>query len=223
MDISVSEEFNSVCPSFIGAAIMGKVENGPTPEALASEIEKCEDELQATYTTETLKKHKNIYATRQAYRAAGKDPSRYRPACEQLIRRTLQGKRVHNVNVLVDVMNLISMKWGYSTAAIDADRISGNSIMLGLGRDGEDYEGIGRGKLNIENLPAYRDAAGSFATPTSDSTRTMVTLQTRNLMVIINAFDGDRDELTKAVDHTIELLRKYAHLEREEVVTYSHK
>lgn len=222
MNISVSDEFNAVCPAFLGAAITAKVVNGPTPEALAAEIERCEDELQAAYTTETLKKHKNIEATRRAYRAAGKDPSRYRPACEQLIRRTLQGKRVHNVSVLVDVMNLVSMKSGYSTAAIDADRLSGESITLGLGRAGEDYEGIGRGKLNIENLPIYRDGQGAFASPTSDSTRTMVTPETRRLLVIINAFDGDREELKKAVDFTTNLLRKYARLEEEEVMTYSH-
>lgn len=210
MKFIVTDEFNAICPSFVGAAIIAKVSNVPASEDLKREMETCEDRLQRAYTTETLKKHKNIEATRRAYRAAGKDPSRYRPACEQLIRRTLQGKRVHSVSAIVDVMNLVSMETGYSTAAIDANKLEGDTVSLGLGKAGEEYEGIGRGRLNIENLPVYRDGKGAFATPTSDSTRTMADMETCQLLVIINAFDGDMGQLDKAVELTKTLLLKYA-------------
>ena len=41
--------------------------------------------------------------------------------------------------------------------------------MLGIGKSGEPYEGIGRGELNIEGMPVYRDAMGGIGTPTSDN------------------------------------------------------
>ena len=36
--------------------------------------------------------------------------------------------------------------------------------MLGIGKSGEPYEGIGRGELNIEGMPVYRDAMGGIST-----------------------------------------------------------
>ena len=47
------------------------------------------------------------------------------------------------------------------------DKIAGGSLVLGGGREGEIYHGIGRGELNIAGLPVYRDAVGGIGTPTS--------------------------------------------------------
>lgn len=111
---------------------------------------------------------------------------------------------------MVDILNLVSLASGYSTAALDAAHIVGNNITLGIGRAGEPYEGIGRGVLNIEHLPAYRDEMGAFATPTSDSTRTMLAPDSTLLLVIINGYDGDEMSLKQAADYTQRLLKDYA-------------
>ena len=60
----------------------------------------------------------------------------------------------------------------YSIGGFDADKFVGDTLTLGVGRAGEPYEGIGRGLLNIEGLPVYRDAEGGVGTPTSDNERT---------------------------------------------------
>ena len=39
-----------------------------------------------------------------------------------------------------------------------SDKIQGDTLVLGIGKSGEPYEGIGRGELNIEGMPVYRDA-----------------------------------------------------------------
>ena len=162
-------EFENICPHFVGAAIEARVTNSATNSQLWEEIEKCCQQLRADFTTESIKHRSGIAATRQAYKAAGKDPSRYRPACEQLARRILQGKELYAVNTLVDLGNLVSLRSGYATAALDADKIEGEKLTLSLGTAGEPYEGIGRGVLNIENLPVYRDSLGGIATPPSDN------------------------------------------------------
>lgn len=209
-NIQISEDFKQLCSTFRGVMIKARVKNTTSSEALWQEIKQEEDKLLASFTTESVKQRSGIAATRQAYKSFGKDPSRYRPACEQLARRVLQGKGLYHVNTVVDVLNLVSLVSGYSTAALDAAHIVGNDITLGIGRAGEPYEGIGRGVLNIEHLPAYRDEMGAFATPTSDSTRTMLSIDSTSLLVIINGYDGDETALKQAADYTQRLLKDYA-------------
>lgn len=84
----------------------------------------------------------------------------------------------------------------------------------------EPYEAIGRGILNIENLPVYRDSQGAFATPTSDSTRTMLRQSTRRLLVLINGYDGDMVNMDRTIDFTIRLLERFAHGTNIEVTKY---
>ena len=139
----------------------------------------------------------------------GKDPSRYRPSCEQLARRVLQGKELYSIDLLVDLGNLISLASGYSVGVLDRDKLEGDTIELGIGREGEQYEGIGRGPLNIASMPVYRDARGAFATPTSDSVRTMCSAATRNVLIIINGYDGDTAAVEAAAARTGRLLREY--------------
>lgn len=218
--ISKSDEFKNVCPQFVGAALYASVKNSPTSELLKNEIEDYAQKLQKAYTTESLKNQPGIAATRSAYKAFGKDPSRYRPACEQLARRIVQGKGLYYVNTIVDIVNLASLFSGYSTAALDAAHIIGNNIVLGIGKEGEPYEGIGRGVLNIENLPVYRDGSCGFATPTSDSIRTMINENTNKLLMLINGYDGNVEQIKETIEFTSKLLKKYANCEEIEFTLY---
>ena len=59
----------------------------------------------------------NIKQSRMAYKAFGKDPSRYRVSSEALIRRIGQGKGLYEVNTVVDVNNLISVESGFSAGS----------------------------------------------------------------------------------------------------------
>ena len=207
--IQVSDQFRQVCPTFLGAVIEADVENSETSPELWQEIEEYIAQLRQEFTTETIKQRSGILATRQAYKLAGKDPSRYRPACEQLARRVLQGKDLYSVDTLVDLVNLASLFSGYSTAALDRDKFEGDTLTLGLGEADEPYEGIGRGVLNIEHLPVYRDLKGGVATPTSDNVRTMMSTTTHHLVVLINGYDGDRKMVEDTVKLTQDLLRRF--------------
>ena len=151
----------------------------------------------------------SIAATRAVYKACGKDPSRYRPASEALIRRMLQGKELYQIDTLVDLINLASIAYGYSIGGFDADKFVGDTLTLGIGREGEPYEGIGRGMINIHGLPVYRDAQGGVGTPTSDNERTKIDLHTRYLLVLINGYDGNRDRVAENAQYILDLLSKY--------------
>ena len=211
MKIIVSEEIESFCPGFVGACVDAEVENTAFSQALWDEIHEMEERFRRELTTESLKEISGIAATRRVYKACGKDPSRYRPASEALIRRMLQGKELYQIDTLVDLINLASIAYGYSIGGFDADKFVGDTLTLGIGREGEPYEGIGRGIINIHGLPVYRDAEGGVGTPTSDHERTKITISTRHLVVLINGYDGQEDRVADNARFIQELLRKYAH------------
>ena len=221
--IIVSQEIESVCPEFVGAAVEATVVNTPYSQELWDEIHVLEERFRKELTTESLKDLPSIAATRRVYKACGKDPSRYRPASEQLIRRMLQGKELYQIDTLVDLINLASIAYGYSIGGFDADKFVGDTLTLGVGREGEPYEGIGRGMLNIAGLPVYRDAEGGVGTPTSDHERTKITLGTTHLVVLINGYDGDEQRVTANAQFIQELLCKYTQSDGGTVTLYKYQ
>ena len=220
MNIIVSQEIESVCPTFVGAAVEAQVVNTLYCAELWDEIHALEERFRSELTTESLKQLPGIAATRNVYKACGKDPSRYRPASEQLIRRMLQGKELYQIDTLVDLVNLASIAFGYSIGGFDADKFVGDTLTLGVGREGEPYEGIGRGIINIAGLPVYCDAEGGVGTPTSDHERTKMTLSTTHLVVLINGYDGNEARVTDNAHFIQELLRKYCQSDGGTVTLY---
>jgi len=220
MEIIVSEEIERVCPAFVGACVEATVENSPYSEPLWREIQALGEKYKAELTTEKLKDMPAIAATRRVYKLCGKDPSRYRPSAEALIRRMLQGKSLYRIDTIVDLTNLASMTYGYSIGALDADKIAGETLTLGIGKDGEPYEGIGRGMLNIAGMPVYRDLLGGVATPTSDNERTKVGPDTRRLVVLVNGYDGVETTVRATAEYIVRLLDKYCHSSDAAFFTY---
>lgn len=209
MRIIVSDEIRQVCPEFVGACVEARVVNSAYCAELWQEIEALCESFRRELTTESLKEMTSIAATRRVYKACGKDPSRYRPASEALIRRALLGKPLYQRDTLVDLVNLASIAYGYSIGGFDADHFVGDTLTLGIGREGEPYEGIGRGQINIHGLPVYRDAEGGVGTPTSDHERTKMTIATTHLVVLINGYDGQKQRVAENAEYIQSLLRKY--------------
>ena len=114
---------------------------------------------------------------------------------------------------------LSSARYGYSIGGFDADKIQGDTLVLGIGKSGEPYEGIGRGELNIEGMPVYRDAMGGIGTPTSDNERTKLEAGTTHLLTIINGYSG-KEGLQEAADYMLELLKEFAASKDEELIYF---
>lgn len=220
-NILFSPEIAQACPDLCVCTLEAEVINTPYCAELWQEIMIEEQRLSTCFTPDTLKGRSGIEATRRAYRALGKDPSRYRPSNEALVRRYLQGKSLYQVNTLADITNLASIHFGYSIGGFDADKIKGETLTLGVGRNGEPYEGIGRGPLNIEFMPVYRDEIGGIGTPTSDNERTKLDVTSRRILFIVNAYDGNREQAFLCADYMRELVKKYASSEGESIYKFS--
>jgi len=206
--LTVSDDIKIICPEFTGAAILASVKNSEYNEQLWNTINAYIADYRKSHSIDDIKKNRSIEATRNAYKKFGKDPNRYRPSAEALCRRIVRELPLYKVNTLVDLINFVSISTGFSIGGFDADKISGNSLELGIGKIDEPYDAIGRGLLNIEGLPVYRDALGGIGTPTSDNERTKIEMNTTRLLAIINGYGG-KEGLTEAVESMQSLLNKY--------------
>lgn len=197
--IEFSDKIKKVAPNLKVLQIEAEVTNPPTSDLLWTEIEGVSQELTDNFQLNELNKRKAIAATRSAYKALGKDPNRYRPSAEALGRRIIQNKGIYRLTTLIDVINLISIKTGYSIGGFDADKIQGDVLLLDVGTEKDVFTAIGRGLLNIEGLPVYRDSIGGIGTPTSDEERTKLTSDTIRLLMLVNIYgeEDSTDELDK--------------------------
>lgn len=220
MQINISPQFKAKCPDFKGIKVSATVINSAHSEDLWKEIDAFTHTLRAKETTDSIKDHPVINATRAGYKACGKQPSRYRPASEALRRRLLRDLDLYQIDTMVDIVNLVSLTSGHAIGGFDADYIQGDTLTLGIGEENEPYEGIGRGPLNIEFMPVYRDSEGGIGTPTSDHERTKISLETTQFVGLINGYDGDKARLEAAASHMVDLMKKYASASNIDVVPY---
>ena len=184
------------------------------------QVEKKNPELWAYLKKEIYKKAKdaifdygvneipNIKESRAAYKAFGKDPSRYRVSSEALIRRIGQGKGLYEVNTVVDVNNLISIESGFSVGSYDAARM-GEDLVFRIGEAGETYKGIGKEEIKIDALPVLADEQGAIGSSTSDSERAMITEEAQEVLTLIYSF-SDNQDLEKALESGRRYLEQYA-------------
>lgn len=205
--ITISDELAGKVPELQLSCIFCDVTPVAVSEQLWNEIQQKINEIAASVSIEQISQLPAISASRKAYKACGKDPARYRLSAEALLRRAVNRNELYQINNVVDALNLVSISTGFSIGGYDDDKIFGD-VVFGIGQPNEPYIGIGRGELNIEGLPVFRDAKGAFGTPTSDSERTSVSLETRRFLMIIIDYASSK-QLSEATALARDLLEKY--------------
>lgn len=196
-------------PDYKLIAVEADVKSEETNDDLWHEITSFAESFRECHEMAEVNKRPGIAGTRQAYKAFGKEPNRYRPSTEALCRRFVKGLELYRSLALIDLVNLLSVACGHSIGGFDADKIEGDMLTLGVGREGEPYEAIGRGMLNIACLPVFRDAIGGIGTPTSDNERTKITGDTRRLLLTINIYNPEMAD-EEIIAMTRRLLEQYA-------------
>ncbi len=210
-EIILSDEIRRAAPRLKVLVIEAEIKAEPTSEGVKTCLREAAASVSSRFDIPDINQRPAIKATRDAYKSCGKDPNRYRPSQEQLCRRILQGKELYFISNVVDVINAVSILSGYAIGGFDAEAIEGGLLTLGIGREGEPYEGIGRGELNIAGMPVYRDSKGGVGTPTSDNERTKTSLSTRYLLMTINIY-GEEMSLEATADLTRRLLEEHCSL-----------
>jgi len=208
--IPVSISLASVRLGLLEAA---EVRAEPATPALTEELVSVADKLAETLTVEAVAEMESVRAVRAMFRVWGLDPSKYRPSSEALLRRLAQGKGLYQISNIVDIVNLGQIETGWPYGCYDRDRVH-PPVTLRLGERGEKYEGIGRRVWHLDGRPVLADREGPFGSPISDSTRTMVTPETRSLVVTIFAPATAPDHaIHQALARTAERLERWASAE----------
>jgi DNA/RNA-binding domain of Phe-tRNA-synthetase-like protein len=207
MLITIKKEITELLPNFnVHAFSMDvKVEDSRVIDDRIKELEK---EINEKYILEQVLQIPSIKNARDSYKKLGKDPSRYRLACESLFRRLVKGNGLYRVNNVVDAGNVLSIQLAKSTAVLDYDKIQGD-INIRIGTENDIYYGIGRGLINVTNIPLYVDEVSPFGSPTSDTERTSITSETKKILLMVICFDElDKDIIDQI---SVEVFEKYAY------------
>ena len=213
--IIVSQTIKKKLPDLVLGCIACDVIISEENPELWNEIEIACDLIGSSTELDNVSSHPAIKASRIAYRACGKDPARYRLSSEALMRRVVKGNPLYRINNVVDLVNLVSLKTGMSIGGYDAEKIR-DDVTFDIGAKNEPYDAIGRGELNIEYLPVFRDSISSFGSPTSDSVRTSVTGNTKKFLMIVVGFSGET-QTRDTVELSVILLKKFAKAHHVEV------
>ena len=210
-DIMIDSEMKKLWENSALGCIRCKVKVEESSKELLQEIDDFSKELQNTIQkVPDIPKREEIAAARRAYRAFGKDPSRYRCSAEAMCRRIVQGKGLYHINNVVDCGNLFSIRTGYSLGIYDAEKI-GEKIIWRVAPEGTCYKGIGKDEINVEFLPVLEDENGPFGNPTSDSVCTRVTEETTEILAVVFRFSEIVGGFGTDMTELLEMFRKYCH------------
>ncbi len=206
--VLVDRELKDKCPRVALGCVTARVQAPGSPPVLITELKNCEQGILRLPEPRAVLESPQILATRAAYKALGKDPARYRGSAEALLRRVIADKGLPQINAVVDIINLVSVESRLPIGLYDLAHVQGD-IVFRAGRAGETYKGIGKYDLNLEGLPVFCDALGPHGSPTSDSERTMVTSETKQVLAIIISFGG-KEGLDRWTQRMSELFQRFA-------------
>jgi DNA/RNA-binding domain of Phe-tRNA-synthetase-like protein len=131
---------------------------------------------------ETLSAHPTVAALRKLFKAAGCDPTRYRPSSEALLRRLLKGEAMPTIHPLVDLNNCLSASLAVPCCVMAEEKVS-PPFVFRAGKPGESYESL-RGPFSLEGKPLLVDAQGPCDAPITGSQRVKVTPETQRAWLV---------------------------------------
>ncbi len=113
-------------PNVIGGVILAQgITNGPTPDNLRRAYQAEQEAAKERIGNTPLSQIPSLEAWRGAFRRFGVDPTQYRSAAEALLRRLTKKGDIPSINLLVDIGNMISIRYSLPVAVIDAQAVQG--------------------------------------------------------------------------------------------------
>lgn len=145
--------------------------------------EKVVDRVATGFRLDKLSSHPTVAAVRAGFRAAGCDPTRYRPASEALLRRLLKGQELPAIHPLVDLNNCLSAELAVPCCVTPEGAVT-PPVTLRAGVAGEEYESL-RGPFNLTGKPVLADAEDRpWDAPITGAKEVMVRDDTRRAWLV---------------------------------------
>ncbi len=135
---TVSQEVFNRFPGYVrGVVIAHGLTNGDSPDALISTMRSAEDSVRRSLNLEKLTEHPRIASWREAYRSFGAKPAKFRPSIEAMVRRVLRNDQLPSINALVDIGNVVSLKYVVPAGGHAIDVVTKNMELLFASGDEE--------------------------------------------------------------------------------------
>jgi DNA/RNA-binding domain of Phe-tRNA-synthetase-like protein len=203
-------------PSVVGGAVHAcEVVNGPSPPELARAFVEEQRTTLERIGDRPLSELPSLAAWRRAFSAFGVEPTKYRSAAEALLRRLTKQGDIPSINLLVDLGNLVSIRYGLPVAVFDQRPVTGGtSVRFAAG--GERFTDLGS-DVEVNPDPGeviFSDAAGlvsarrwcwrqsAESAARDDTTEVLVTVEGHH--------DRAGEDVEGAVADLRELLEAYA-------------
>lgn len=142
---SIDSKIFDLFPDFIrGVLVARDVVNQPSPEELIVILREEEEEMRRRVAGQEIAVHPRVNSWREAFRKMGVKPSEYRSSIEAMARRVANGHQLPAINALVDIGNIISLRYLIPTGGHALDHVrepiclrpaTGNEVFVPFGTD----------------------------------------------------------------------------------------
>lgn len=138
-DPAILERF----PTVVGGVIHATgVRNDPTPPRLAAAFRDETLAVRMRIGETPLSELPTLAAWRKMFRGFGTDPTQYRSAAEALLRRLMKQGELPSIGTLIDLANLVSIRYELPVAVFDLARIS-SGVTVRFARGDERWADLG--------------------------------------------------------------------------------
>jgi len=225
MEFSVDHDVFEKHPDLaIGVIIATEIENTKASSEITGLLREAEAHIRNSLDAENFKEHPNIASLQEVHRSFGSNPNKYPPSAQALVKRVLKGGELPSINPIVDLYNIISLRYIVCAGAEDLDVCEGN-IRLAYAEGTESFLPLGEEEEDppSEGELVYKDAIGVICRKLNwrEGDRTKITDGTKNAVLVIEGFmPFSRDELEQATQELSGLVQKYCQAQtRVEILT----
>jgi DNA/RNA-binding domain of Phe-tRNA-synthetase-like protein len=203
-------------PTLIGGVILGhKLSNGPTPAPLLAEYQQEQQAVLDRIGKKPLSEIESLSAWRGAFRSFGIDPTQYRSAAESLLRRLTKQGNIPSINKLVDLGNLVSIRYALPVAIVDTQALTG-MVTVHFASGTESFRPLGEAAPEHPEPGevVFSDEAGLGIARRwcwRQSDESAARESTTDVIVTVEAHHANgRDDVQRALADLMALLEKYA-------------
>ncbi len=203
-------------PNLVGGVILAQhLVNGPTPAALLALYQEEQAGVKKRIGETPLSQLSSLAAWRNAFRAFDVDPTQYRSAAEALLRRLTKKGDIPSINTLVDIGNLISIRYALPVAVFDTRYLNG-PVTVHFADGSERYTTLGQEEVEHPEVGevVFSDESGLVIARRwcwRQSEQSAAQSETTDAIVTIEAHHtGARSDIEAALHDLQHLLTSYA-------------
>jgi DNA/RNA-binding domain of Phe-tRNA-synthetase-like protein len=203
-------------PDVVGGVILAQdMTNGPTPESLLTTYHAEQEAVKKRIGTTPLSQIEALAAWRAAFRKFGVDPTQVRSSAEALLRRLTKKGDIPSINLLVDIGNLVSIRYALPVAVFDTRALQG-PVTVHFADGSERYTTLGQSEVEHPEVGevVFSDETGLVIARRwcwRQSEQSAAQADTTSAIITVEAHHADSHrDITAALMDLRQLLQKYA-------------